>query len=255
MRRSTIGRLYVNQARRMTYLPPGGTVPYSASSQGVSMPSASRENVAAWIKSLPEGAHEIRLKSGPNKDALQAIATVSLVDAGGPMAIAETILEKVQGAELGEKFRCHVHDKGGGKVLDTRYFSDGKESAVPTGVDALTAGGPILSIEDALWRICVSHSAMVDRCMTSNETLVRSLAEPITAMSGLFKNESERRESAETKVIEQMAELVELNALAGQAADRLEAGNTAPADPLRQAAADALGELFGKGKPTAPPAT
>ena len=195
--------------------------------------------LAAWIKSLPKECVEVRVKAGPSKDRLEGIASVRKGDG----AMAELIAERVEAAEVGEKFRCFAYDTNG-KVLDTRYFSPGEDK--DKGSDVMVSNGPVTSPEDLAWRCCVVLERMATRAMDHTERIVTGVAQPMEAMSSLFKNESERRETAETRYIEMMGEYVELQGLAGRASDALDTviGEDKAKDPLRKAAADLLRSLF-----------
>lgn len=215
------------------------------------MPASGKDDVTTWIKALPDEVTEVRIHAGARKDSLSAIGIHRMPKGtSSPASAADAILSQVADADVGLKFRCFAHSDTG-KVLSTRYFSDGAESTEGGGV--LEREGPVKTIEDAAWRMATILERALDKSTTSNERLVMAFAQPLTALAGLFKNESERRESAETALMEKMAELVELNALASQAADRLEAGSSPTSDPLREAAAEAVRQIFptmGGGKKT-----
>ncbi len=189
-----------------------------------------RDTIGSWIENLPSEAVELRVRAGHHKDRLEGIGSMKL-EGGG---IGKRALELVDGAECGGIFRCGVHDQRG-KVLTTRLFHDGTEASDHGGSIDARLSAPVASTEDALWRIVLELRHVLERMATSNETLVKAAAEPLQAMSHLFKSEHERRADAEVELLGQMRDYYEMQNVSEQALQALQNGEQP--DELRGMAA------------------
>jgi hypothetical protein len=198
--------------------------------------------LGTWLEDLEEG-EEVRVHAGTTKLSLSSVGALPMA----PRAdLAERVKALVVGAELGPKFRIWVHGPKG-KVLRTGYFTDQEEGE---GINALAAGGPVHTAEDALWRVSVTLEAALRSAMTSNERVVAAFAAPLEALKNLFQSAQERLERTEEAHLELTKEHHELEVLGRQALDTLAAKEAGGGkDSLREAAAEFLRALLGGGPP------
>ncbi len=211
--------------------------------------------VAAWTKTLPPDAHEIRVNAGPTKTQVSSIGTVHLADPGNP---ADAIVQLVNDADVGDYFRCHVFAQKGSKSLTTKLFSPTTANGKANGRPGANLSEVPKTVEGALWG---THLILGDVIHNLTSTLVQTVeasAAPVSASAELFRSESGRREALEERVRDLVDEQLELMQVASEASNELarreQDDNAAANDELRGAAAEAVRAVLDKlkGEPEKP---
>lgn len=195
-------------------------------------------DLPTWLSSLPADVDELRLSVGTSSENVASVAAIPRE--GGDLA--GRIRREVEGAGLGACFRVFAH--AGRKVVTTRYFAPadaGKRG------DELPDELP-KSTEQALYLMVRQVLSQNNRQLSAIESLVTGIASPVEALAGLFRNEAERRKSAEDRMMELMMGNLELTQIAQEFAGLAEIeGDPDKSDALRDGAArlvDALIERF-----------
>jgi hypothetical protein len=199
-------------------------------------------DLAAWIAKLPDEVEAVAVRTGADPSRLLPVARLEAPVEADQVRAA---LEDVGGAERVLRLDAYAskgrHVRGMQRTASAiARPADATRSAMamlPEGADpmlALTVGTLQSTVELV--------AAIADRVIASNERLAGNMAAPLEAMTAMFREEREEAREERLRREQSDVDARELEAL-------LEAALTAPpddADPLRQAAADALRRVAGQ---------